>query len=228
MTGPSTDNQSNSAAGTGERRASERFTCDAPVYCQLYPAWNGEGLKWVARVRDVSSGGLCLVLGRRFEPGAGLAIDLPLKDGAAPSTVLARVVYARREPDGLWALHCKFLSPLAEEEMQTLLHAPPGTELPRPVPEKRHGAVISAVHFRGVRPEGGVVAFVVRRLGVPGEWQPTVGRTIALRLGGPNTKGVEVRVRVDACRSTDGRWFVDCTFVGPVPADLLRLPADRI
>jgi hypothetical protein len=105
-----------------ERRLSERFLCDVPVNCGP-PA--GGDVKWPARIRDVSASGLCLVLRRRFEPGAGLTVELPREGGTPPSTILARVVYVRAEPGGVWALGCRFLSTLGEDEMQALLRAAP-------------------------------------------------------------------------------------------------------
>ena len=56
-------------------------------------------------VRDISTGGLCLVLGRRFEPGAGLAIEVPDAEGGS-STLLAKVVHVRTDGAGSWALGC--------------------------------------------------------------------------------------------------------------------------
>jgi hypothetical protein len=105
-----------------ERRLSERFPCDQPVICG--PPVGGH-VKWPARVRHVSAGGLCLVLPRRFEPGAALTVEWPREEGTPPSTILARVVYARAEPGGVWALGCRFLGRLGEDDMKALLRAAP-------------------------------------------------------------------------------------------------------
>jgi hypothetical protein len=205
-------------------RADERLACDAAVNCRPCSARGGADTKWPGRVREVWSGGLGLLLWRRFEPGAGLAIDLPATDTAAPATVYALVVRVRPETGGMWLLGCDLVSELSEEELKALT-----SRADAPVaPPARPDALFSEVHFRGVRPEGGVVEFLVHRLAVPGRWPPAVGRTVTLRLRGPAADGVALRMRVDACRLAAGRWFVETTFVGGVPAQLLVLPADQI
>jgi len=187
-------------AGAGiELRVSERFTCDVPAACQPPSDWKRGGRKWTARVRDVSAGGLLLVLGRRFERGAGLAIELPGSDPDSPSTLLARVMNVRTEGDGTWALGCAFVSPLSDDELQALT---------RP-------AALRGVFLRGVLPGGGVVERRIRRLNLGGDWPPPAGRTVGLRLGGSL-----VPVRVDACRAAGGAWVLECTFLAAPPEDL--------
>src|SRR5437588_460962 len=111
-----------SAPTPGNCRVFERFPCAAPASCQPSADW---GTEWNGQVRDVSAGGLCLVLLRRFEPGAHLAVELPGADGAASSTVLARVVHVRPEPGGLWALGCRFVNPIGEGAVEALLRSGP-------------------------------------------------------------------------------------------------------
>jgi hypothetical protein len=55
----------------------ERFQCSLQTSCQPIAARGDHDVTWSARVRDISVGGIGLVLGRRFEPGAGLAVDIP-------------------------------------------------------------------------------------------------------------------------------------------------------
>jgi hypothetical protein len=111
-----------SAPTPGNCRVFERFACDAPASCQPSADW---GVEWSGQVRDVSAGGLCLVLMRRFEPGVHLAVELPGTDGTASSTILARVVHVRTEPGGFWALGCRFVNPVGEGAVQALLHSGP-------------------------------------------------------------------------------------------------------
>ena len=83
-------------------------------------------MKWEASVRNVSSGGLRLVLARRFEPGAALAVELPgADDDDSSSTLLARVVHVRPHHGGSWALGCSFVSPLSDEEIHALTRQKP-------------------------------------------------------------------------------------------------------
>jgi hypothetical protein len=223
MSGLLTAIDANPVPSRRECRVSARFACDTEANCQPPSARAGGGdMKWPGRIRDVSATGLSLLLRRRFETGAGLAIDVPGPEGAPASTLYAKVVRVKAEPGGLWLLGCKLVSGLSEEEIKALVVPPTPAAPPRPE------AVFSEVHFRGARPEGGTIEFMVRRLTVPGRWPPAVGRTVLLRWHGRDAAGQVLRLRVDACRSSDGRWHLECSFVGPVPAQLLVPPAERI
>ncbi len=209
MTGSLAAAESGNAPAQGEFRVSERFVCDVPASCQPPSDWKRGGQKWLARVRDVSNGGLCLVLGRRFERGAGLAIELPGADPDSPSTLLARVMNIRPE-GGAWALGCAFISPLSDEELEALTRSAASDDA---APAE---ASIADVHFRGTLPGGGVVERRIRKLNTGGQWPLAPGRRIGLRF----PDGPTLKVQVDACRSTDGRWVLECTFIGAPPAGL--------
>jgi PilZ domain-containing protein len=196
----------------GELRVAERFPCDVPASCQPPSDWKRGGKKWVARVRNVSTHGLCLVLSRRFERGAGLAIELVGRDGNSSSTLLARVMNVRLEDDS-WVLGCAFVSPLSDEELQSLTRTAAAGFAPA---ESTHAASVSDVHFRGTLPGGGIVERRIRKLTSDRPWPLRSGRCIEMRL----RDGPTVKLRVDACRSAAGRWVLECTFLGVPPDDL--------
>jgi hypothetical protein len=102
-----------------ERRASPRFPCNLETFCQpgsgkLDDFW------WRVRVRDISVQGLSLVVGKRFEPGIGLLVELPSvrKSYAA---LQARVVHSTLQADGRYVTGCRFAWALSEEEMRVCL-----------------------------------------------------------------------------------------------------------
>ena len=204
-----------------ELRVTERFPCEVEAACQPPADWKRGGKKWSARVRDVSSGGLCLVLGRRFERGAGLAIELPTSDPDSPSILLARVVNVRAEGGGAWALGCSFISPLSDEEIAALTRSADADA----AEEKAAAAArpyVADVFFRGVLPDGGVVERLIRKLHRGEPWPLPAGRTLGLRFHDASGQGTIAKVRVNACRSAAGRWVLECTFVGAAPANLLK------
>ncbi len=215
-------------------RIYERFTSDAPVTCQPPSARGGDDLKWEARVRDVSAGGLCLVLRRRFEPGASLAIEMPGTDKEPGSTVFARVVRVKAEAGGAWALGCKFVSVLGDDELRPLLGpevpaeaAPAEPLLPTTPPGQGTAAdavCVAAVHFRGVLPSARVFKCLIKNLTVKGVWPLPPGRTTSIRLGKPSGNTLIARVRVQDCRATDAGWNLECVFVDPIPTGLFDLP----
>jgi len=86
-----------------ERRASPRYACDLRACYQARPAspsapWRG------CRVRDISSGGIALLVSRACTPGTVLEIDLE----GCMFTFPVRVEQASRQADGSWLLGCSF------------------------------------------------------------------------------------------------------------------------
>src|SRR4051812_35795513 len=101
-------------------RVYTRLACCLMTACQPTSAWGRKDSRWEAAITDISQGGLRLIVRRRFEPGAGLGIELPGHDGGEPYIVLAKVVHVGALPDGSWALGCKFISELGEDELENL------------------------------------------------------------------------------------------------------------
>jgi len=118
MESPLKRSDANSAGQTlgNERRASVRVACDLDTTCQ--PLSGPRASSWAARVVDISTGGLALVLDRRFEPGAMLSVRLASSDDESTRTLFLRVVHVSQHVDGAWQLGCAFASELAEEELQ--------------------------------------------------------------------------------------------------------------
>src|SRR6478672_6951015 len=83
-----------------ENRVHPRHTCEVTTLCQ--PAGGGE-TRWQGTIREVSQGGVRLVLPRRFERNSCLAVELPGKEGDGGYTVFVRVIHLRSEGDGSWA-----------------------------------------------------------------------------------------------------------------------------
>jgi hypothetical protein len=96
-----------------ERRVWVRQACDLET--SLQPA-AGAGGRCLARVRDVSLGGLQLTVNRRFEAGSLLCVDLP-GDRSATS-VLAYVVRVQAAGPSEWSLGCTFALELSEEDLE--------------------------------------------------------------------------------------------------------------
>ena len=184
-------------AARAEARASERFPCDVPASCRPPSDWRRGGMSWPAYLRNISNGGMRLVLARRFEPGAALAVEVAgTEDDDSTSTLLARVVHVQQHRQGAWALGCSLVSALSDEEIQTLTR-----------PE-----TLTDVTVRAAAPGGAVVERLIHRLNGAGRWPLRPGRKIGLRLHRPNG-GPLVKVRVNACRVEDGRRILECAFL---------------
>jgi hypothetical protein len=110
-----------SAASHRERRAYVRLASDLAATCR--PAGRAQSVSWPGKVRDISLGGVGLLMRHRFRPGTYLAVELRESTGQSLRTVLARVVHATAvSVDGnpCWLLGCAFDEPLSEEEFRAL------------------------------------------------------------------------------------------------------------
>src|SRR5437667_7954790 len=65
-----------------ECRVWERFPCGLQTTCQPIAARGQDELSWSAHIRDLSVGGVGVVLKRRFERGAALATGALIAPGA--------------------------------------------------------------------------------------------------------------------------------------------------
>jgi hypothetical protein len=100
-----------------ERRAKVRCLCDRPVVC--YDLSSQQRL-W-ARVRDVSSEGISLLLRAPMAPGTKLVTEMKTVDPSVLLTLVAWVVHSTMQPDRTWIVGCRFLSRPHEEDLRALL-----------------------------------------------------------------------------------------------------------
>jgi serine/threonine protein kinase len=104
-----------------ERRSTVRYPCLVDGRC-LPVGSNGQE-PWQAQVRDLSAGGLCLALGRRFEPGTVLVVEWPHLGDDLPGSLLARVVRTQALGSSRWAVGCQLARRLGDEEVCALLQS---------------------------------------------------------------------------------------------------------
>jgi hypothetical protein len=76
---------------------------------------------WAAEVRDLSAGGVGLVLRRRFEVGTALFVHFGSVDPSAVQVLLVKVMHTTCLSDGAWLLGCAFVTELANDELRRLL-----------------------------------------------------------------------------------------------------------
>src|SRR5262249_4531549 len=103
-----------------ERRACVRFTTELEALCQpgsgrLDSTW------WLARICNISAGGLGLVIRRRVQPGTILTVDLDSPARNSARTFHAQVRHATTGTDGMWVVGCVLANRLSDEELQALL-----------------------------------------------------------------------------------------------------------
>ena len=101
-------------------RVQQRHAWGLETSCGMIP---GEDRNWPTLVRDLSHGGVGLVLERRIEPDSDLAIEVPQADSNPADILRVRVIHATAIPGGQWLHGCVLVSPLSEDEIQRLLGA---------------------------------------------------------------------------------------------------------
>ncbi|HYV36851.1 MAG TPA: PilZ domain-containing protein [Gemmataceae bacterium] len=190
-----------------ECRVYERISCDLVGSCQPASAHGSEEAKWPAAIRNIGQGGVCLVLKRRYERGAGLAIELPSSDGQK-ATFFAKVIYVRAQPDGQWVLGCQFVSPLSEEELGKLLPA---------------DKIVLEVRFQLLTPLGTMVDCLIKDLQLGQRWPLAPGTIVTLRGGTSTDSPWSLKVEVIRCSQQEKRRTLQCRLPNPPSAgDVLR------
>ncbi|HTU21268.1 MAG TPA: PilZ domain-containing protein [Gemmataceae bacterium] len=222
-------------------RIYERHACRVETSCHPPTVWGGQDTHWQAHVRDVSQGGLALVLRRRFEKGTGLAVELPGAADEEPSTVLVRVVRVSAQPDGFWLLGCAFISALSEDEVQALVgtqaipgeqqqadgaeEAPTGSSIAAAVPSEANRIQVGRVLLEGVLATGEVVHRWLDRLYLREAWPVTAGRRFVLRTNRRPAGRVGVRLQVESCTRRGPHWVLRCRLSPADPAHVASVLA---
>jgi hypothetical protein len=107
-----------------DKRASVRYTCDTDGFStdnNCRPITGHRNDTWSAMVRDLSTGGVGIVVNRRFEPGTLLSVELQDAEQTTNRILLVRVVRATREPDDRWLLGCAFTTKLTDADLLALM-----------------------------------------------------------------------------------------------------------
>jgi hypothetical protein len=219
-------------------RIYERKPCDLPTTCRPASAMAMKEMGWAATVVDISLGGLRINLHRRFEKGTGLAIELPGDDGREGTVVFVKVIHLQAIENGAWALGCRFLSELGEDEMQRLLTSThnvlsplkdqhpgereddedeePGATfssgaIPASQPEIR---ILTDVHLLVVAQPGPFRKWLVKRLNVTKCWPLTAGKILNLRGKTSNHSPWTLRIQVLKCNPLGKGWEIQGAQVG--------------
>jgi hypothetical protein len=169
-----------------------------------------------------------VTLRRRFERGAGLAIELPGKGDRPAYTVLVKVVHVRPADHGLWALGCQFISPLSDDELQQLLDtvedAVPTTAEPAAAttPPAAETTVevrnIRDVQFQLIHGDSPLAEIHIQRFCLHQAWPLKPGAIVTLRGSDSRLRPWILKVRVIKCNQCGERWQLQCRLANP-PAD---------
>jgi hypothetical protein len=102
-----------------DRRVSTRYPCNLATSCRMAALVAGDA--FAGRVRNISIGGISLVLRHPCESGAELTLELRSNFRHFTRTVKIRVCYCVEHPSGDWIVGAAFTQPLCDEEVRLLL-----------------------------------------------------------------------------------------------------------
>jgi serine/threonine protein kinase len=104
-----------------ERRAAIRYPCRLPSLC--LPTRDKGQKSWEAEVTNISTQGLGIVLGRRFERGTVLELAWSQIHQDVAGSLMARVARTQAHDPGSWFLGCELAHLLGDDDIRALLAA---------------------------------------------------------------------------------------------------------
>jgi hypothetical protein len=217
--------QPSSAQLPSECRVYERQSCALPTTCQPASALEMKELRWPATISDISQGGVRITLQRRFEKGAGLAIELPGNSERESSVVFVKVVHLKSRESGGWILGCRFLSELSDDELQYLLtstsHVLSSSKKECRV-EETTGAgshstprILPDVHFQIETAPGSYLHCIVKRLDVSKCWPLAPEKFFRLKGVAQNKKPWSYRIQLIRWTAQGQGWLFQGRILTP-------------
>jgi hypothetical protein len=214
-------------------RVYERQSCKVPTACQPAASYGLEENHWSGTIRDVSLGGLRLILERRFEPGIVLAVELPENPPGETKTILLKVVHVKRQLDGYWSLGCQFVSEMSEDELQRLLPTSgqgsgEGEALAADAAESALTSYFGPLTVAKVRLQIELTSVtlaecIADQMIVPATWPLAPGKTVSVRGGKKSGSPWQVQLRVTRCAKQPEGWILRGQLLnGPSATDLLQ------
>ena len=171
------------------------------VETRVTPTSGGGESPLPARIVDVSSGGLKLVVCWAFGPGDLLTVELPAGPGETSVTVLACVAHSRPEGEKEWVVGCRFSAELSEADLAALGAARTRSAPPDSRNWSRHACQVKAVYH--LVPDDGEARCEAKVLNVsPGgvallvEDEVRAGALLSVELHAPDSRAV---VTILAC-----------------------------
>jgi hypothetical protein len=180
---------------------------------------------WPATVRGISFERILMVLQRRFEPRTGLSLLLPQPGCVSTSSAVAHVTRVDPFADGGWLLDCSFVASISEEQLNAVVLAEKATPQDTPLGRSEiliEKAVVTCVDFRVRYGNRDPILRNVTRLHVRGLWPISPGEAIRVWVGAGAKNETVADVRVNGCYKQNGRWLIDCFFLGAPPPILLE------
>jgi hypothetical protein len=203
--------------GEEDRRMRTRYPANVEVPCR--PAGAAEEACLRARVRNISLGGINLIVNRHFKPGDLLNVELPGADEQAPNQVLACVIHVTPRSAGEWALGCNFSRELTDDDLRAF-----GARRQRPAPDDQRNWERFPCNVRALwqsvmagdqpRCEAKVLNISASGIGLLVGAAVATGTLLSLELLGPSGgQASKVLACVVHAAPRDSQWALGCNFI---------------
>jgi hypothetical protein len=218
--------KTSAAPVTEERRVWVRHAC--ALATSVTSTSDPEPAPIAARVRNVSRGGIMLIVASQIEAGDLIRIDLPADAEGGESAVLACVVRVNSAENGQWALNCTFSADLSEADWQLfdLEPTPPEAERRARIRYVCKAEVIYEVVGGRLDQRGSAqcVDISTGGVGFPIAGPVALGSLLHLELrdGGGHRVAVMLASAVSTRRTPDGQYLLGCNFMGELGDAQLR------
>src|SRR5207245_11727322 len=105
-----------------QRRSGARYLCHIKALYNKDDKSQHQDETWnMARIIDVSTCGIALILQRHLVPGTVLALEPLLPSWHPQWNLTAKIMNLRPGPKHSWRVGCEFLEPLTNDQLQVLL-----------------------------------------------------------------------------------------------------------
>jgi c-di-GMP-binding flagellar brake protein YcgR len=201
-----------------ERRVWVRHAADLETTYQ--PADGPDGNRLAARVRNVSQGGINLLVSSPFEPGEMLSVELPSSSEGSTNTVLACVVHVTPHGDDEWVLGCTFARELSDDDLQgfgarRVKQPPPDqrTWMRFPANIKASYQLITTAQTMLLPAQ--VLNISVTGIGLLANEPVTAGTLLNVEMHGATGPGVRTILAcvVHVTARGEGEWALGCNFI---------------
>jgi hypothetical protein len=200
-----------------DRRMRARYPANVEVPCR--PVGTTDATELLAQVRNISLGGVNLIVKRHFKPGDLLNVELPCAEGRPPNQVLACVVHVTPRSAGEWSLGCNFSRELSDEDLRSF-----GARRQRPTADDQRNWERFPCHVKahcqpvavGDQPrcEAKVLNISASGIGLLVGVATATGTLLSLELlgsgGGQPYKVLACVVHATPC---DDQWALGCNFI---------------
>jgi hypothetical protein len=208
-----------------ERRAWIRYPSNAEAICED----TGSGQLLQARVRNISLGGMSLLVKKPIGAGTALKVEVPSLLEETPRQMWVRVLYLTAEAGGQWGLGCVFTQPIGADHLAALRADMPRPPEPEPRAAVRHPCdIVTSCRPAAADDDGQLLPARIRDISVLGlgvliRYPYRAGTRLLMELPGRNGHAPRtVLATVVHARPQPGGWIVGCSLAQPLAEEDLQ------